>query len=131
MFLHERDAYPDFADILHAHNDLIERQVVHCFTGEKAALYAYLDLDCYIGITGWICDERRGTHLLQLVKDIPADRLLIETDAPYLAPEPHRGKRCESAYVAIIAQCLADTKGVSLEEIARVTTTTAERFFRL
>jgi TatD DNase family protein len=135
MFLHERDAYPDFADILHAHNDHIERQVVHCFTGEKAALYAYLDLDCYIGITGWICDERRGTHLLQLVKDIPADRLLIETDAPYLLPRNIKPKpkdrRNEPQYLHVVAEKVAEHRQESVDEIAELTTRNARQFFGL
>ena len=66
--------------------DRLGRVVVHCFTDTRAALTEYLDLDCYIGITGWICDERRGLELRELVKLIPADRLLLETDAPYLLP---------------------------------------------
>ena len=60
--------------------------VVHCFTGNRDELHDYLALDCHIGITGWICDERRGTHMKEFLKDIPANRLMIETDAPYLKP---------------------------------------------
>ncbi|MBT7371675.1 MAG: YchF/TatD family DNA exonuclease, partial [Gammaproteobacteria bacterium] len=135
MFLHERDSHPTFADILSAYNDNIERQVVHCFTGEKEALYAYLDLDCYIGITGWICDERRGEHLIALVNDIPANRLLIETDAPYLLPRNIRPKpksrRNEPAYLSVVAEKVADCRQVSIEEISETTTENARRFFNL
>ena len=135
MFLHERDAYPAFADILRAHHQHISRQVVHCFTGEKEALYAYLDLDCYIGITGWICDERRGTHLLRLVEDIPADRLLIETDAPYLLPRNIRPKpkdrRNEPQYLHVVAEKVAEHRTETLDEIATLTTRNARQFFDL
>ena len=82
LFLHSRDAHPRFADVLRAHRARLPRAVAHCFTGEKDELHAYLDLGLYVGITGWICDERRGTHLLRLVREIPRDRLLVETDAP-------------------------------------------------
>ena len=135
MFLHEREAYPTFAEVLQVYNDDIERQVVHCFTGEKEALYAYLDLDCYIGITGWICDERRGIHLLRLVKEIPEDRLLIETDAPYLMPRNIRPKpktrRNEPQYLEVVAQKVAECRGMSFEQIAASTTENAQRFFNL
>ena len=92
MFLHERDSYPTFYEVLKSHRDELNDVVVHCFTGEKDALHAYLDLDCSIGITGWICDERRGHHLIPLVKDIPRDKLMIETDSPYLMPRTIRPK---------------------------------------
>ena len=86
LFLHSRDAHPRFADILRAHRDRLPAAVAHCFTGVAEELRAYLDLDLYVGITGWICDERRGRHLHALVREIPADRLMLETDAPYLTP---------------------------------------------
>ena len=79
LFLHSRDAHPRFAEILKHHQ--VKTAVAHCFTGEREELKACLDLGLYVGITGWICDERRGKHLLQLVRDIPADRLLLETDS--------------------------------------------------
>lgn len=86
VYLHERDAYARFAPILTEFRDHLAGAVVHCFTGSKEALYAYLDLDCYIGISGWVCDERRGRPLQELVSHIPLNRLLVETDAPYLIP---------------------------------------------
>ena len=135
MFLHERDSYPSFGELLKSHRDDISRQVVHCFTGEKAALYSYLDLDCYIGITGWICDERRGQHLLDLVRDIPADRLMIETDAPYLMPRNIRPKpksrRNEPMYLPVVAEKVAACRGVSTAEIATLTSRNARGFFDL
>ena len=86
MFLHERDAHPTFAEVLKPYREKLSNVVVHCFTGERDVLHTYLDLDTHIGITGWICDERRGKHLVPLIKDIPLNRLMIETDAPYLCP---------------------------------------------
>ena len=134
MFLHERDAHPTFAEILKSHPD-ISPAVVHCFTGEKEALHSYLDLDCYIGITGWICDERRGAHLLELVKDIPKDRLMIETDAPYLIPRTIRPKpktrRNEPFYLPLVCQTVAGCLELSFEEVAKLTTENARRFFNL
>ena len=135
LFLHERDSYPLFKDILRAHRDDLCRKVVHCFTGQKTALYSYLDLDCYIGITGWICDERRGEHLLELVKDIPESRLMIETDAPYLMPRNIRPKpksrRNEPMYLPVIAEKVAECRGVSAAEIVELTTANATEFFSL
>ena len=90
LFLHQRDAHADFIACLDNVRGRIGRVVVHCFTGDDKELIDYLDRDCYIGITGWICDERRGTHLRELVKRIPADRLMLETDAPYLLPRSVR-----------------------------------------
>ncbi len=84
LFLHQRDAHADFIGVIDSVRDRISRAVVHCFTGEREELVAYLDRGFHIGITGWISDERRGMHLRELVKLIPADRLMIETDAPYL-----------------------------------------------
>ena len=96
LFCHERDASNRFAEIIKSYRDQIEKLVVHCFTADKAALYRYLDLDCHIGITGWICDERRGTHLHPLVKSIPDNRLMIETDSPWLLPRTIQNKTCKS-----------------------------------
>src|SRR6185437_4525248 len=90
LFLHQRDAHGDFLALLKAARDRVPAVVVHCFTDERKALFDYLDLDCHIGITGWICDERRGLHLRELVREIPANRLMLETDAPYLLPRDIR-----------------------------------------
>ena len=81
VFLHERDAHEPMADVLRRTRDTIPRAVVHCFTGTAEELSTYLDMDLHIGITGWICDERRGSHLRDVVKRIPIDRLMIETDS--------------------------------------------------
>ena len=86
VFLHQRDAHADFLPMLKEHRPQLADAVVHCFTDTQAALEECLALDCYIGITGWVCDERRGLALRETVKAIPDDRLLVETDAPYLLP---------------------------------------------
>lgn len=135
LFLHSRDAHPRFAEILRAHRDRLPAAVAHCFTGEAAELRAYLDLDLYIGITGWICDERRGAHLHGLVGEIPAERLMLETDAPYLTPRSLRpqpkSRRNEPAFLPHILDTVATALGVPAPELARQTAENARRFFRL
>ncbi len=134
LFLHSRDAHPDVTNLLKAKRGL-PRAVAHCFTGEKAELHAYLDLGLYIGITGWICDERRGRHLLELVRDIPADRLLLETDSPYLTPRDlhpqPKARRNEPAHLPHILRAVARALGKPPERVAEETTRTARTFFGL
>lgn len=134
LFLHQRDAHTDFHAMLREHRAQLGPVVVHCFTDTRAALEDYLALDCHIGITGWICDERRGRHLLEAVKRIPADRLLIETDAPYLLPRTaprtaHR--RNEPAFLPYVLAAIAQARGEDEPTLARVTRDNARRFFRL
>lgn len=133
VFLHQRDAHADFLAILASVRDRLGPCVVHCFTGERQEMRDYLDLDCHIGITGWICDERRGGHLLDLVRDIPANRLMIETDAPYLLPRTIRPKpkthRNEPRYLPYVLEAVAQARGESPEQLAGSTTATARSFF--
>ena len=132
VFLHERDSFDDFFSFLKQYRPRLSGAVVHCFTGTAEHLEAYLALDCYIGITGWVCDERRGSGLIPLLKQIPADRLLLETDAPYLLPRNMPGKksrRNEPAFLAHIAAFAAKITGKELEEIAAETSANAERLF--
>ena len=133
LFLHARDAYPRFHQILRHHE--VGSAVAHCFTGQKDELRACLDLGLHIGITGWICDERRGRHLLELVREIPRDRLLVETDAPYLTPrDMHpqpRGRRNEPAFLPHILRTVARALGRPAEELAAETAANAERLFGL
>ena len=133
VFLHSRDAHPRFAEILKHHR--IEKGVAHCFTGEKEELHAYLDLGLYIGITGWICDERRGRHLLELVREVPSDRLLLETDSPYLTPRDlrpqPRARRNEPAFLAHICRTVAGALGRPAQEVAAETTRNALCFYAL
>jgi len=135
LFLHQRDAHEDFIAQLKGFDGKLGRTVVHCFTGERRELFDYLDRDYYIGITGWLCDERRGLHLRELVKSIPADRLLIETDCPYLLPRTVNPKpshrRNEPMYLAHICRELARDRGEDAATTARLTTENARRFFDL
>jgi TatD DNase family protein len=135
VFLHERAAHADFAAILEKYRARIPRAVVHCFTGSGEELARYLDLDLHVGITGWICDERRGTHLRELVGRIPKDRLMIETDAPFILPRDLRPKprsnRNEPALLAHVLRTVAAARGESADELARTTTETARGFFAL
>ncbi|MDY6983652.1 MAG: TatD family hydrolase, partial [Pseudomonadota bacterium] len=133
VFLHQRDAHERFIGILKEQRDKLTRGVVHCFTGTRDELHAYLDLDMYIGITGWICDERRGLELQQIVKDIPADRLLLETDAPYLMPRNIQpkpsGRRNEPAHLVWVLDMVARCTGRDAVDIAETTTRNAKVFF--
>jgi TatD DNase family protein len=133
LFLHSRDAHPRFAEILKIHK--VKNAVAHCFTGQRDELRAYLELGLYIGITGWICDERRGSHLLELVRDIPSDRLLLETDSPYLTPRDLRpqpkARRNEPAFLPHILRTVARALGRPAEEVAAQTTRNAETLFSL
>ncbi|OYW96719.1 MAG: hydrolase TatD [Pseudomonadales bacterium 32-61-5] len=133
VFLHEREADQRLADIVRSFRDQLSAAVVHCFTGEKRALYAYLDLDLHIGITGWICDERRGTHLHPLVREIPSDRLMLESDAPYLLPRTlrPRPKHNEPAFLPEVLREVARHRSVSEQELAATSTACAQQFFRI
>ena len=139
VFMHEREAFDDFLPILKKYRTDLPGAVVHCFTGGERELHAYLDLDCHIGITGWVCDERRGRHLLPLLARIPANRLMLETDAPYLVPrtipKSIRGKtgrssgRNEPSFLPHIAEFVAGILGKSLDQLAMETSENATRFF--
>lgn len=135
VFLHQRDAHDRFISVLREHRDALGDCVVHCFTADRRALFECLDLDCHIGITGWICDERRGHHLLDIVDSVPAERLMIETDAPYLMPRSIRPKpltrRNEPMHLPHVLARLAEARGTTPEALARSTTATARAFFRL
>ena len=135
LFLHLRDAHKDFYTTIRRVRDRLSDLVMHCFTGSREELRQYLDLDCHIGITGWICDERRGIHMKEFMKDIPTDRLMIETDAPYLKPRNMRPRvkshRNEPRWLPWILGTLAACRGEHPEELALATSTNARRFFRL
>ncbi|WP_194791127.1 TatD family hydrolase [Pseudomonas sp. UFMG81] len=135
VFLHERDASERLLAILKGYRDHLPAAVVHCFTGERQALFAYLDLDLHIGITGWICDERRGTHLHPLVGSIPTGRLMLESDAPYLLPRSLRPKpkngRNEPAFLPEVLREVALHRGETIEQTAAHTTACARAFFNL
>jgi TatD DNase family protein len=135
LYMHERDAHARFLPLVREHRTAFPRGVVHCFTGDLAAARAYLDLGLHLGITGWICDERRGRQLQELVQFIPADRLMLETDAPYLiprtlVPRPKSGRN-EPAFLPWIAEMVARCRGESVEVVAANSTAVARGFFGL
>lgn len=133
LFLHQRDAHADFMAVLREHRACFSAGVAHCFTGSAPELHDYLELGLAIGITGWICDERRGLHLRELVRDIPAGRLVLETDGPYLLPRDLRSapatRRNEPAFLAHIAATVAQCRGESVESCAAHTTAAARQLF--
>jgi len=135
LFLHQRDAHDDFIGIMREFDGKLGPAVVHCFTGTRKELFDCLDRDWHIGITGWLCDERRGLHLRELVPHIPANRLMIETDAPYLLPrtvKPAPGhRRNEPMYLAHIVEELARDRGEDVAVTAANSTATARAFFGL
>jgi TatD DNase family protein len=139
VFLHERAAHADFVAVVRNHRRGLGAAVVHCFTGTGPELDAYLGLDLHIGITGWICDERRGLHLRALVPRIPGPRLMLETDAPYLLPRTLRAaqkkgrdaRRNEPSFLPAVLATLAESRNEAPEQTAQITTATARTFFRL
>ena len=134
VFLHERDAHERFLSILKAYRDHLVGAVVHCFTGSRQALFDYLDLDCHIGITGWVCDERRGKPLAELVHNIPDNRLLLETDAPYLLPRdlpepPPKKRRNEPSLLPWIGKRVATLREQDVASVAQLTSANARALF--
>lgn len=135
VFVHERDASEEMISTLERWRSRLTHVVIHCFTGDGDALRRYIDLDLYIGITGWICDERRGLPLRELVPLIPSNRLMLETDAPYLLPrtiKPRpKSRRNEPAYLLHVARTVAECRGVELASLEHSTTDAAMTFFGL
>ena len=135
LFLHQRDAHTDFHSMLCAYGQHITGGVVHCFTDSHQELRDYLDLGMYIGITGWICDERRGRALQDIVRYIPHDRLLIETDAPYLLPRTLRPKpksrRNEPKHLTEVLSVLAACRNEEAGWLGLTTSNNARSLFQL
>lgn len=135
VFLHQRDAQATFIETISRYRSRLVGAVVHCFTGDAEELARYKDLDLHIGVTGWICDERRGQALQLSAADIPIHRLMIETDAPYLLPrdliEKPKSRRNEPKYLPHIGQVIAKLRGVSLSAIAENSSANAKAFFAL
>ena len=134
VFLHQRDAHNEFAAMIAEVKDDLVGAVAHCFTGSVDEALAYVDMGMYIGVTGWICDERRGHDLQRAVRDIPVDRIMLETDAPYLLPrnleiKPERPRRNEPCYLPHICQVTARYMGMEASELARITVENTRRFF--
>jgi TatD DNase family protein len=133
LFLHGRDAHPDMRAILENAGSDLPKAVIHCFTGSASELDDYLSMGLWIGLTGWVCDERRGRHLLPLLHRIPENRLLIETDAPYLLPRtlphPPRNGRNEPAFLPHIATFLATHLNRDLADFSTRLRTNSFDFF--
>ncbi|MBQ6098267.1 MAG: YchF/TatD family DNA exonuclease [Methanobrevibacter sp.] len=135
LFLHEREAHKDLFDILKRHDNVVEKSVVHCFTGTKQEAQNYIDLGCYIGVTGWICDMKRGRDLQEAVSVIPPEKLMIETDAPFLIPKNFDKKpkknRNEPKYLPHIINTIALCMGMDAEELANQVNKNTKEFFKI
>jgi TatD DNase family protein len=128
IVVHERDAAHEAADLLRGEGAGGLRGVIHCFTGNKDAARAYLELGFYLSFTGIITFKNAGA-LREVVRQVPLERMLVETDSPYLTPVPHRGKRNEPAYVRFVAETIAQVKEMPVEEVARATTRNVKQLF--
>lgn len=135
LFLHQRDAFEPWFECLKPYLGKVPAMVAHCFTGNEQELQTCLSHDMYIGITGWVCDERRGQELQAIVNQIPLNRLMIETDAPYLTPRTIRPRpkssRNEPAYLPYVVETLATLYGVEPTEIVKYSSENAARVFGL
>ncbi len=133
LFLHERAAAEEFIRRFKKHPDICKRSVVHCFTGDKRTLEQYLSMGFSIGITGWICDDRRAKELREAVKIIPLDRILLETDAPYLTPRnvPGLGRTNVPENIVYVARELAKYMKAEEEELILHARQNTENIFKL
>ena len=130
LFLHERDAAEDFISCFKGHEEICKKSVVHCYTGNKETLRALLDMGFYIGITGWICDERRADELRDAVSILPLDRVMLETDAPYLTPRGFKLPRTNVPQnIIYVAQGLAHYMGVHVEDLVSHAKENTKRFW--
>jgi TatD DNase family protein len=131
VIFHVRDAWEDFFKIIQNKKDKIQKGgVLHCYTGDEKIAKRLVGLGFYIGFTGLVTFKNANTaQIKEAAKIVPLDKILVETDAPFLAPEPHRGKTNEPAYVLEVAKKLAEIKGVSLTGVAETTTKNAEKLF--
>jgi TatD DNase family protein len=128
VVIHQRDAWQDTLEVLRPYTGKV-RGVFHCFSGTFNEANEVLDLDHLVSFTG-IVTFKNGVAVRQVAAEIPLWKFMVETDCPFLAPAPFRGKRCEPAHTRIVAEAIAAARGASLQEIAEVTTETAEKFFR-
>ena len=128
LVVHERDAAQEAAELLRSEGGGELRGVIHCFTGDYAAACTYLDLGFYLSLTGIITFKNAGP-LREVVRKVPLERMLVETDSPFLTPVPHRGKRNEPAYVRFVAETIATVKNVSSDTVAQVTSRNVEMLF--
>ena len=133
LYLHQRDSHEDFIKIINKYKNSLPKCVVHCFTGTQSELDDYLDLDFYIGLTGWICDERRNVELRQSIKNIPLNKLMIETDCPYLIPRNLENKpknnRNEPSFLPHIAEEISSLMDIELNKFTEATYSNSIDFF--
>jgi TatD DNase family protein len=134
VFLHQRDAHADFVSMIKEYRNELAGAVAHCFTGSADEAVDYLALDMYIGITGWICDERRGSDLQAAVKNIPLQRIMLETDAPYLLPRdlahaPVKKRRNEPCFLPHVCETTAHYMGLDSRVLAQSALENTRRFF--
>lgn len=130
IIIHDREAHADVLDILKAKKDRIVGGVMHCYSGSWEMAKDFMDLGLYISLGGPVT-FKNAKRPVEVAQKIPLDRLVIETDSPYLAPTPHRGKRNNPAYVGLVAQRIAEIRGMSFEEIAEITLNNAKKLFRI
>ena len=130
IVVHERDAAAQAAELLRVEGAGALRGVIHCFTGNYQAACAYLDLGFYLSFTG-ILTFKNAEALREVVRQVPLERIFVETDSPYLTPVPHRGKRNEPAYVRFVAETIAQVRGIPLDEVAQVTSANVRRLFAI
>jgi len=128
VVIHQRDAWDDTLEIMKPYTGKL-RGVFHCFGGSLEQANAVIDLDHLVSFTG-IVTFKNGATVREVARQIPLWKFMVETDCPYLAPVPFRGKRCEPAHTRIVAETIAAARGTTLEEVAEATTETAEKFFR-
>ena len=136
LFLHEREAHNDLYNILKKHEDVCEKTVIHCFTGTKQEAQNYIDLGCCIGVTGWICDMKRGSDLQEAVSVIPTDKMMIETDAPFLIPKNFdkkpKSNKNEPKYLPHVLKTIAHYKDdYEVDKLAKEVTKTTKNFFKI
>ena len=133
LIFHERDSKGRFFDILKSEAPQSRKGVVHCFSGTKKELFQYLDLDYYIGITGILTIQKRGEYLRSLVPHIPENRILIETDAPYLTPAPQKNKtrRNEPSFVKSVLLKLAEIRDIDPDELSKIIFDNTNRFYNV
>ncbi len=133
LYLHERDASDDFISILK--NNFVDNKLVHCFTGNKYTLKKYLDLNCYIGITGWICDQKRGIELQEAIKYVPKELLMIETDSPYLTPKnipkTEYSHNNEPKNLYYVAKKISEILKIDILELEQITDFNTKKFFNI
>ncbi|NLI61574.1 MAG: TatD family hydrolase, partial [Clostridiales bacterium] len=130
IIIHNRDSHKDMLDILTAHKDLIKGGVMHCFSGSWDMAKIVLDLGLYISLAGPVT-FKNARRPLEVAENIPLDRLLIETDSPYLTPVPHRGKRNDPGHVGLVAQKIAEVRNMTGQEVGEITTANALDLFSI